>query len=83
MQMRKSFFTKLTVMLLLLLWMGWAGFVYASPSEWLELTGIFVLLTLAFGGRAYAAGRAAEREHGFANEDGTWPDKQKKSEAPR
>lgn len=81
--MRRSFFTKLTVALLFLLWIGWAGFVYASPREWLEITGLFVLLTLAFGWRAYAAGKAAEREHGFANQDGTWPDQPKKPAARR
>lgn len=72
--MRKSFFKKLTIALLLLLWVGWAGFVYANPSEWLDATAFFIMLTLVFSWRAYAASKAAEREKGFANEDGTWPE---------
>jgi hypothetical protein len=66
--MRRSFFKKLSIALLALLWIGWAGFVYASPREWKEVSGIFIALTAIYAFRMWAAGRAADREAGFAPE---------------
>jgi len=66
--MRRSFFKKLSIALLGLLWIGWAGFVYASPREWKEVTGIFIALTVVYAFRMWAAARAADREKGFAPE---------------
>jgi hypothetical protein len=72
--MRRSFYKKLVVALLFFLWIGWAGFVYASPKEWKEITLIFIVLTAGFAFRGWAADRVAHREGGYPNEDGSWPE---------
>jgi len=76
--MRRSFYRKLIIALISLLWVGWAGFVYASPKEWKEITGLFIILTMVFVFRAWSADRAARREGGYPNEDGLWPKEKQK-----
>jgi outer membrane protein assembly factor BamE (lipoprotein component of BamABCDE complex) len=72
--MRRSFYKKLVVALLFLLWIGWAGFLYASPKEWKEISLVFIVLTAVFAFRGWAADRAAHREGGYPKEDGSWPE---------
>jgi hypothetical protein len=75
--MRRSFFKKLCFALLVLLWIGWAGFVYAAPHEWMEITALFLVLTIAFGGRMWTADRATVKEGGYRGEDMRWPEEKR------
>ena len=75
--MRRSFFKKLCIALLILLWIGWAGFIYAAPNEWKEITAIIVILTAAFGLRMWTADRATVKEGGYMGEDFRWPEEKK------
>jgi len=80
--MRRSFFQKLCIGLLFLLWIGWGCFVYAAPHEWKELTALFLILTVAFGGKMWASDRAARKERGYMGEDLRWPEEKKEPIQP-
>jgi len=75
--MRRSFFKKLCFALLVLLWVGWAGFIYAAPHEWMEITALFLVLTIAFGGRMWTVDRATVKEGGYKGEDMRWPEEKR------
>ena len=73
--MRRVFFKRLCIVLLILLWIGYAGFIFAAPSEWLYITVVFVSLTLIFAFRMWASDIATMREHGYTIESSKPRDK--------
>lgn len=81
--MRRSFFKKLCIALLVLLWIGWAGFIYAAPKEWKEITAIFLILTVVFAWRMWTSDRATVNEGGYMGEDLRWPEEKKKADPDR
>ena len=72
--MRRSFFTKALILVLSLLLVFWIVFIYMQPGWWLETTAGILFCAGLLSGYWYVSFKQMEKDEGFANEDGNWPD---------